>query len=160
MGTGKSAVGRALAQATKKPFIDLDELIEAQEKRKISDIFEKEGEPHFRALEKALLVKMSRNNEHIIACGGGIVMDKENIAVMKSTGTLICLTASVEAILQRTQRSAHRPLLKVDNPRERIESLLASRAPYYASAEVSIDTSKLTVPEVVRQISKVVHDKI
>lgn len=153
MGTGKTAVGRELAKKKKRQFVDLDELIELKEKRIISDIFAKEGEPYFRKIEKKTLKEAAKEKGFVVACGGGIVIDEENIRVMKASGTIICLSAAPEVILKRVCGAAHRPLLNVKNPRERIELLLKLRAPYYAKADKTIDTSNLSIKEVVAKIN-------
>ena len=93
MGTGKTAVGKELAKKKKLQFVDLDELIELREKRVISDIFAKNGEPYFRKAEKRVLKEVSKEKKFMVACGGGIVLDKGNIKIMKETGIIICLTA-------------------------------------------------------------------
>jgi len=154
MGTGKTAVGRLLAKEKEWNFIDLDELIELKEQRRISDIFAKEGEPHFRKIEKKILKEVSTQNNFVVACGGGIVLDKNNIKLMKKTGALICLSAKSEEILKRVSSSNHRPLLNVANPKERIELLLKMRAPYYMQAEKTIDTTGLTIKQVAAKIIK------
>jgi len=154
MGTGKSAVGRELAERLKWHFVDLDKLIELREKRRISDIFAREGEAYFRRLEKGVLKETAGQNKFVVACGGGIVIDEDNIKIMKETGEIICLTASVDVILQRTAQYTHRPLLNVPDPKQRIKELLDLRAPFYARADYSIDTSRLSVKEVVEQITK------
>lgn len=155
MGTGKTAVGKELAKIKKRQFVDLDELIGLKEKRTISDIFAKSGEPCFRRIEKRVLQEVAKEKEFVVATGGGIVMDTENIRTMRDTGIIICLSAAPEVILIRTSGSSHRPLLNVENPRERVELLLKLRAPYYALADKTIDTSKLTVAQVVEKIIKV-----
>lgn len=152
MGTGKTTVGKELAKLKKLQFVDLDELIELIEKRAISDIFAKEGEPYFRKAEKRVLKEVSKEKEFVVACGGGIVLDKDNIKVMKETGVMICLTATPEVILKRTQAYTHRPLLNVKDPKKQIELLLKFRAPYYALADKTIDTSNISIEEAVKRI--------
>lgn len=156
MGTGKSSVGRFLAEQTGRKFIDLDDLIEIKEKRKISDIFAKDSEAYFRKVEKQALIEVSVKQEIIVACGGGIVIDPENIKVMKKTGKIICLTAKPEVILKRTKGYSHRPLLKVDDSKKQIEFLLKKRVALYALADISIDTSELTLQEVAEEVLKFV----
>jgi shikimate kinase len=155
MGTGKTSVGKELAKKKKWPFVDLDDLIELREKRLISEIFAKEGEPYFRRTEKQALSKVSKEKNFIVACGGGIVLDKANIKTMKKTGIMVCLTADVNIILKRTSAFTHRPLLKVAQPKKQIELLLKMRAPYYAQADKIIDTSKLSVKEITARLSKI-----
>jgi len=154
MGTGKTSVGRLLAKKEGWNFIDLDELIELKEQRRISDIFAKEGEPYFRKLEKKFLKQVSTQKKFVAACGGGVVLDQDNIKLMKKTGVLICLGANCEEIFKRVSSSDHRPILNVAKPKERIELLLKLRAPYYAQADKTIDTSGLTIKEVAAKIAK------
>lgn len=159
MGTGKTASGEALARKLKRRFVDLDELIELKEKRKICDIFAEKGEPYFRSLEKRVLKEVSREKGFVVACGGGIVMDKQNIRLMKETGIVICLAASIDAIWERVSNESHRPLLNVRRPREQMELLLKLRAGFYALADETIDTSSLSVKEVADKIEKAVLKK-
>ncbi|MCX5706310.1 MAG: shikimate kinase [Candidatus Omnitrophica bacterium] len=159
MGTGKTAVGGELAKKKKWQFVDLDDLIELREKKTIASIFAKEGEPYFRRLESKVLKDVANEKNFVVACGGGIVTNKDNIKIMKASGMVICLAAKPEIILKRTARFTHRPLLNVANPKERIELLLKLRAPYYAQADKSIDTSKFSIKEVVAKISRIVLAK-
>lgn len=154
MGTGKTSVGKELAKKKKWHFVDLDELIELKEKKAIRDIFAQEGEPYFRKLEKRVLKEVSKEKKFVVACGGGIVIDKENINLMKETGLMVCLSASSEVILKRTCGHTHRPLLNVAKPQKQIELLLKLRAPYYIQAHKVIDTSKLSIKQVVDKIYK------
>jgi len=153
MGTGKTSVGRALSFRSKMQFVDLDDLIEFKERRSISDIFAKEGEPYFRRVEKKTLKEVAKEKGFIVACGGGVVIDPENIKIMKDTGVIICLGANSDIILKRTHGSSCRPLLNVDNPKEKIDFLLKMRAPFYAKSNFLIDTSRLTIDKVIEKIS-------
>ncbi len=159
MGTGKSAVGKELAKAKKLQFVDLDELIELKEKKAISDIFSKKGEPYFRKIEKQVLKEVSKQDKFVVACGGGIVLDDANIRIMKETGLVICLSASPKVILERTSAYTHRPLLNVKEPAKQIDLLLKMRAPYYAKAHKAIDTSRISVKQVAAKISKLLPKK-
>lgn len=152
MGTGKTAVGEALARKKRWRFVDLDQLIELREKRTISSIFAKDGEPYFRRLESRILKEVAREKQFVIACGGGIVINQGNIRIMKEAGVIVCLTAAPAVILKRTKCETHRPLLNVRDPKKRIEFLLKLRAPFYARADKTIDTSKLNVKQVVKKI--------
>ena len=159
MGTGKTSVGRALAKEKGWNFVDLDELIELKQQRRIVDIFAQEGEPYFRKIEKKFLKQVSTQKKFVVACGGGVVLDKSNIQTMKKSGVLICLCANCEEILKRVSSSSLRPILNVANPRERIELLLKMRAPYYLQADKIIDTSHLSIKQVVGKISKILVAK-
>ena len=152
MGTGKTATGRELARKMKWQFVDLDDLIEFREKKSITDIFAQKGEPYFRKAEKEALKEIAKEKKFIVACGGGIVIDRENIKIMKETGLMVCLTAKPQVILKRTQGATHRPLLNVPNPEEKIALLLKMRAPFYALAHKTIDTSRLKAEEVAKKI--------
>jgi shikimate kinase len=159
MGTGKTHIGKELAKKKKWRFIDLDDLIEFREKRRIGEIFAKDGEPYFRRAEKAALKEVAGESKFVVACGGGVVIDPANIKIMKNTGTVICLAASADSILKRTAGLTHRPLLNVANPKKQIELLLKMRAPYYARADKAVNTTKLTPRQVVGRILKITQKK-
>ena len=152
MATGKTVVGLRVARKLNQQFIELDSLIEEEQKRKISQIFAEDGEAYFRSLEKQAIKKISLERDLVVSCGGGIVLDSQNIQIMKRTGLMICLSASPEVILARTRGTRHRPLLNVDDPKERIRELLKIRAPFYAQADYTIDTSDLDIPSVVNKV--------
>ncbi len=152
MGTGKSVVGKLLAKQLKVKFLDLDSSIEEKQGQTIKDIFAQKGEAYFRQLEKEAVKQVSNKESLVVACGGGVVLDKDNLDSLKNTGTVICLTARPQVILKRCQKNKDRPLLNVEKPEERIEELLKFRSPFYAQAHFSIDTSDLTVKEVVEKI--------
>ncbi|RJO63572.1 MAG: shikimate kinase [Candidatus Omnitrophota bacterium] len=147
MGTGKSVVGQELARQRKNKFVDLDELIEEKEGRPIKDIFAEEGEPCFRTIETRALKETSTKSNMVVSCGGGIVLDEGNVAIMKETGFVICLTATADVILERTRLHTHRPLLNVPSPKGTIESLMKVRAPFYARADFTVDTSRKSIKE-------------
>lgn len=156
MGTGKTVVGKALAKRLNLEFQDLDTLIEAKAGKKISQIFEDFGEAHFRKLEKEGVAVISAKSGLVVACGGGVVMDADNLKHMKKSGVIICLKAAPEKILSRTKNYKHRPLLNVADPKAKIEELLKARQPFYAQADHFIDTTQLSVNEVVEEILKIV----
>lgn len=159
MGTGKTSVGRQLAKEKGWSFVDLDELIELKQQRRIVEIFAQDGEPYFRKIEKKLLKQVSTQKKFVVACGGGVVLDKANIKIMKKSGILICLCANGEEILKRVSSNSLRPILNVAHPRERIELLLKMRTPYYMQADKAIDTSDLSIKQVVAKISKILMAK-
>lgn len=159
MGTGKTSVGKELAKKKKWHFMDLDDLIELKEKRTISDIFAKDGETCFRHLEKQALREVCREKEFVVACGGGIVLDRDNVKMMKDTGVVVCLCADPEVILERTSGYLHRPLLNVSDPKKQVEFLLKLRSPYYALADKTIDTSELSIIEAARKVANFVFAK-
>jgi shikimate kinase len=152
MAVGKSAVGRALAKRLKLRFVDLDRVIEKSEQMKVKDIFSRKGEAYFRRLEKQTLAQVLEQENQIIATGGGVVMDEDNVKLLRERSLLVCLTASAEVLLKRAGPGAKRPLLKGGDRRERIEELLKQREKNYAQAHAAIDTSDLTIGEIVEKI--------
>lgn len=159
MGTGKSSVGALLAKAKKWHFVDIDELISLRQQRRIVDIFAKEGEAYFRRLEKKTLKEITIQKHFVVSCGGGIVIDKDNVKLMKKTGLLICLGASAGEICKRVSGDNSRPLLMGKDPLKRIELLLKMRAPYYMQANHCIDTTGLSIKQVVARISRLLRKK-
>lgn len=152
MGTGKTAVGRYLAKSLGLELVDVDYLIVKKEGRSISDIFTQSGEPYFRKVEKETLKEVAAKARQVVDCGGGIVIDPENIMAMKHSGRLICLSARPQVILERTKRHSHRPLLNVADPLIKINELLEKRKAYYAKADFTVDTSDLTIQQVAEKI--------
>jgi len=152
MGTGKTAIGKRVAEKLEMEYLDIDNLIELEAKIPISEIFSLFGEEHFRDLESKIAKTVSKYENKVIATGGGIVLRKENMDNLRQGGVLICLTARPEVILERTQKEHHRPLLEVDYPLVTIKELLAYRAPFYAQADYSLDTSDLTIEQVAEKV--------
>lgn len=152
MGTGKTVVGKKLAYKLNFDFVNTDNLIENETGLRISEIFSLHGEKYFRTIEKNIIKDISSSQDTVIATGGGVVLDSENISNLKKNGIIICLTALPEVILSRTQQKTHRPLLNIDNPLLNIKKLLNYRKPFYENAEQIIDTSHLSVNQVVEKI--------
>jgi len=156
MGTGKTAVAKRLARKLKMRYVSTDDLIEAREKRLIKDIFAKAGEPYFRKVEKEVVKEAASADNSIIAAGGGVVLDNENMENLKQGCTVICLNATAEDILKRTESYAHRPILNVPDPLAKIKELLEKRAPYYKKADYQVDTSNKNLNAVVEEIERIV----
>lgn len=154
MGVGKTQVGKALAQELNREFVELDSLIEQRARKSIPDIFEQDGEIAFRELEIEVTKEMSQARNLVIACGGGIVLNKINIDRLRRESIIVYLTASPRVILKRVSSEAgQRPLLEVDDPGLAIRELLRFRKPFYKrAADITIDTSKLDIDSVAEQI--------
>jgi shikimate kinase len=152
MGTGKTTVGKILAKELEKRFIEMDDLIEKQEGKKISEIFEIKGEPYFRKLESEVLQGLAGKTDLVVSCGGGAVCSNKNIDLVKRTGKVFCLSASATKIYERTRNEVHRPLLEVAEPLKQIEELLAKRLPYYQQADYVIDTEGINPEKVAERI--------
>lgn len=151
MGCGKSTIGRKLEGLLGYPLVDTDHLIEEKTGDKVAEIFAKRGESYFRELEAAILMELAAPDapRRIISTGGGIVTRKRNRALLKQLGYVVWLQAPVEIIIQRTARNRDRPLLNVDNPKDRIESLLSERKPMYAAAaDLEVETVDLDAREI------------
>lgn len=159
MAVGKSAVGRNLARRLGRRFVDLDRLIEKTAGLKVREIFTQKGEAYFRQLEKETLAKVLSQEGQVVATGGGVVLDDDNLALLRERSLLIGLNASTETILKRAGNGATRPLLKGGDPRERIEELLAARAARYARAHAIIDTDELTLSQVVDKIVEIAQSR-
>jgi shikimate kinase len=155
MGTGKSAVGRALAAQLGWRFVDTDALIEAAAGEPIHRIFAEAGEAVFRSYETSAIAQAADLRAAVIATGGGALGRPENVERLRSTGLLVCLTARPEIILKRTAPWANRPMLAAAaDPAARITELLAARAAHYAQADFTLDTSDVTIEAVAVAIAQ------
>jgi shikimate kinase len=153
MGTGKTSVGRRLAKRLGWRFVDLDAQIEAAAKMPVARIFAERGEPVFRRMERRAISRVIHGQEQVIATGGGAFVDPKNRAALRVTGPVVCLTAQPKAILQRVgPKPEARPLLRGGEPLARIRALLAQRAKSYAQADVTVDTTGLSIDEVVERV--------
>lgn len=153
MGSGKSAVGRALAANLGWQLIDTDALIEELAGCSVADIFEREGEPAFRRMERELLASLAKERGAVIATGGGIVLSEQNWALLRALGPVVALAADVDTILKRVRSArTRRPLLEVSDPRAQIERLQEQRAPHYAKADLTIETGDHNPDEVAARI--------
>ncbi len=170
MGTGKTTIGRALAGRLKRDFVDMDIELEARAGKSIPRIFAEDGERVFRRMERDLAVELSRRpvrhslgdggSNLVIAAGGGIVLNPDNIRDFSATGRVICLMAASDEILRRVSGSNHRPLLEQGNKAERILNLRRARQPFYDAIPCQVDTTGKTVAEVVAEILKINSDSI
>lgn len=154
MGAGKSSVGRKLADRLGMSVVDTDELIERSADMKISEIFSRYGEARFRELEKKAVAEASKLENHVVITGGGVVLREENVINLRKNGIIIYLHARPDVIYSRIKHETHRPLLQAKEPMEKIKELLEYRAPYYANNDFMVDTSDLTVEQVVEEILK------
>ena len=162
MGTGKTAVGEALARKSGKRFVELDSLVAQKAGKPIPEIFQRDGEIAFRELEIEVTKEVSAGKNLVIACGGGIVLNKINVDRLRRDSVIVYLTASPSVILKRTLKDGEtRPLLYVQDKMSEIRELLRFRKPFYErAADISINTSRLDVDSVVDQIiSRVKEDE-
>ena len=155
MATGKTVIGRKLAGLLKREFVDTDAAIEKLTGKSVSQIFAAEGEARFRLEEEHLVQKLSSRDNLVIATGGGLVLNPENLRLLKKNGVLIALTASPEVIHARVKRNKNRPLLAEGDLLSRIKELMQQRKHAYAAAEITIDTGKHSLDDAVKQINSI-----
>ena len=148
MGAGKSSVGHCLRRRTGLALYDTDEIVAAKFRISIPEIFVKHGKEKFREAETESLRRMRTDEQSIIVTGGGIVLRKENVAILKSQAVIVWLDADQETLFMRASRKQNRPLLKTKNPRKAFAQIFGDRRPLYANiADVRVDTSCLTDEE-------------
>ena len=153
MGAGKSSVGRTLARLTGRPRFDTDEMVAGRFGLTIAEIFERHGEDAFREGETGALSDLTEKSSAIIVTGGGIVLRAENVALLKSLGTIVHLSADEETLFHRISRRATRPLLQTPDPRRTLAQLLSARLPLYRDcADIEVDTSGLSHEEVAKKV--------
>ena len=152
MGTGKTTVGRAVAQKLGFHPLDSDHEIERQQGKTIPEIFAQLGEPAFRAMEREFIERDHPAERTLVACGGGLVIEPGMLALLKAKGVVVCLHASIETILARTARHRTRPLLDVENPEERVRTLYAAREPIYKQAGTVILTDSRPLHDIVGHV--------
>ena len=151
MGTGKTTVGRELARRLQFRFVDMDALLEERQGRTIRQIFESDGEAHFRQLEAAMCRELADQQRCVIATGGGALVDRANLAAFTAHNLVICLDCEPEELWQRLETSQHRPMLDSQDRKTRLLQLLADRTPAYAAVPYHIDTTQITVAETAEQ---------
>lgn len=158
MGTGKSTVGRLLAQEMGWVFVDLDERIEAKIGLRIADFFEHYGEAAFRDKETECAAEVLQQEQQVIATGGGVVLRKENIELLRRSGKVACLTASVDEIIRRTAGDTTRPLLNHPDRQQRIQELLTARQSGYRQADFCLATDGKSAAEVAGEILQLLQE--
>ena len=160
MATGKTEVGRRLAQRLGRAFVDTDALVEADAGGTVASVFATEGEAGFRARERAAVARACDMADAVIAIGGGALLDTENRRLLTASGPIVCLTAAPEEILRRVGSAASRPLLRgPGDPLERIRALMAQRAPVYALATHTVDTTGLSVDQVTERVRSLAAER-
>ena len=156
MGTGKTSLGKLLAEKLGRGFVDIDQKIEQDSGMTIPQIFEKYGEKYFRELEKNAVKEVAARKNLVIATGGGTVKDEENIRLLKESGVMVCLTTEPEEIFRRTERRGERPVLDAgaEDRLNTIKKLLAERQKFYAQADYTVDTTDWSPLQIMNDICK------
>ncbi|MEE8359773.1 MAG: shikimate kinase [Candidatus Omnitrophota bacterium] len=152
MGTGKSVIAKRISRRLKMKYVSTDSIIEAKEKRPINEIFTKDGEPYFRIVEREAVREVSAMENCVVAAGGGVVLNEDNMADLRKGGIIVCLNASAKDVYERTKSYANRPLLNVPDPLAKIKELMDKRELYYKKADYQVETSSKTVDEVVDEV--------
>jgi shikimate kinase len=140
MGAGKTSIGRRLAQRLGLPFVDADAEIEAAAGTSIEEIFLRHGEAAFRDGERRVIARLLDGPPHVLATGGGAIMDPSTRALLRARAITVWLRADLDLMLARVARRNNRPLLKGGDPRAVLEALIAERYPVYAEADITVDS--------------------
>jgi shikimate kinase len=138
MGAGKTTVGRRLAQRLGRRFLDSDDEIEKAANMSIEEIFASHGEGEFRSGEARVIARILRENDIVLATGGGAFVNAETRELVKSSAISIWLKADFEVLFQRVSRRSNRPLLKTADPRQSLRTLIEARYPIYAEADITV----------------------
>lgn len=154
MGSGKTSVGKVLANFLKVDFFDTDEIITREQDMSVNEIFKRYGENYFRSREtEALRILGDRPpGTCVVSTGGGAVLREENFAAMKKNGLVVYLDVPAEEAWRRIKDNHDRPLLKADNPCKVIRELLQERRPFYLQADLKVNSSGKTVDEIAKEI--------
>ena len=153
MGSGKSAIGKRLAANLELPFIDADSAIEEAAGMSIADIFESYGEDYFRDGERKVIARLMSEGSTILSTGGGAFMNDETRTLIKEQATSVWLKADFDTLMERVSRKDNRPLLKTDDPEATMRSLLAEREPFYAKADLTVESRNETHEKVVEAVN-------
>ncbi len=156
MGTGKTAVGRHVADKLRVALRDIDSEIEKKAGKKIADIFTQEGESAFRKLESAVIAEIVKQDRIVIATGGGALIDSVNRKALEKNGMLICLRAKAGTLLERLKDDLTRPLLAGENLEQKMDRLMKERKAAYDLCPIQIDTDGKTIVEV----SEIIMQKV
>lgn len=157
MGTGKSSVGRLVAQLLHFTYLDTDQVIESRAHKGITEIFQQDGEPAFRQWEQVVVQELTQRKKTVISTGGGLPVTQSNLDSLKTHALVVCLWASADTIYERVREHNHRPLLNEADPLTRIQHLLSVREPFYRQADVLVNTERRSVREVAVQVIHQFH---
>jgi shikimate kinase len=148
MGAGKSSVGRMLARRLGRCFVETDEMIEAREGLSVREIFAARGEAYFRAAEEEVLGLLALKRGDVIATGGGFPCREGRLAALRALGTVVWLSGDFDLLYRRALAAGERPMLS-GRSRDEVEALYRSREPFYRQADLTVDTGRRSVDEVV-----------
>jgi shikimate kinase len=155
MGTGKSLLGRRLAEMKGMRFLDSDEVIARGAGKPVAQIFTEDGEAEFRRKEREFVEHGHPERGCVVSLGGGMVTQPGIIELLRSKGVLVCLIASAETIMQRTKNNPSRPLLNVPDPEARVRELLAERDEFYRRAGTNIATDGRSLGDLLEHLDRI-----
>lgn len=160
MGAGKTTIGRRLSYLIKQPFLDMDQYIEKHEGREVKEIFATEGEEAFRRIETNSLKKIqAERTKYVISTGGGMPIQENNQKLLREMGMIIYLRTRAETVFERVKHDTKRPLLQVDDPKKKIDEMLATRNPIYEKvADYIIDVDQKHFKDILQEI-KIILDE-
>lgn len=158
MGSGKTCIGELLAKLLNMSFVDTDEQIIKTEKISINQIFAQKGETYFREMETATLKNVLNYNNQIISTGGGIIKSDENLSLLKEKSVVFYLKASPDIIFKRIKNNEERPLLNVENMKDKIKTILQERISQYEKAQYIIVTDDKSPIEIANEIIGIIND--
>ncbi len=166
MGAGKSTVGPILANTLGWDYFDLDRVVEDRLGKKIKTIFEENGEPFFRQVESEILKELSNSRNVIISLGGGTIVNQANLRLVKNTGKIVYLKASVDSIYKRVAFKRDRPNLIIEGEEfskeklvQKINNLFIAREKFYNQADVTINTDGISIGVTVDKLAKIITDE-
>lgn len=158
MGSGKTCIGELLAKLLNMSFVDTDEQIIKSEKTSINQIFAQKGETYFREIETATLKNILNFNNQIISTGGGIIKSDENLSLLKEKSVVFYLKASPDILFERIKNNKERPLLNVENMKDKIKTILQDRISQYEKAQYIIVTDDKSPIEIANEIIGIIND--
>ena len=151
-GAGKTAIGRKVAAALGLNFVDSDHEIETVSRMTIPELFERYGEPEFRALEQRVIERLLREGPRVLSTGGGAFMNAQTRAAIGEHGISVWLKADLDLLMERVAKKQNRPLLKNPDPRAVMTKLMQDRYPVYALASVTVETRDARREEIMLEV--------
>lgn len=152
MGAGKTAIGRKVAQMLGLAFVDSDHEIETVSRMTIPELFERYGEPEFRALEERVVGRLVKDGPQVVSTGGGAFMNAHTREAIARDGISVWLKADLDTLMARVAKKPNRPLLKAPDPRAVMERLMAERYPVYGLADITVTTRDVRREEIMAEV--------
>ena len=160
MGSGKSSIGRRLATRLAIPFVDADAEIEAAAGMTIPEIFDRHGEPYFRAGEARVIARLLDHGPQVLATGGGAFMSPDTRAAIRAKAISVWLKAELDVLMKRIKRRNDRPMLKTEDPAATLAALVATRYPVYAEADLTVLSREVPHDTIVDEIVAAVRPRV